>query len=63
MSVIFTPNIKVTKLLTIINLKFEQVHLLPDDASDDAIKTLNYNTPPLLCRKQITLSNIYKICP
>ena len=27
------------------------------------IKTLNYNTPPLSCRGQITLSNIDEICP
>ena len=26
-------------------------------------KTLNYNTPPLSCHKQITLSNTAEICP
>ena len=51
------------KLITSTSLHLLEQYRKFCDKVNNLIKTLNYNTPPLSCRGQITLSNMNEICP
>ena len=56
-------SVRIFKAILWPNVSFDGTPSVKNPNKNDlVINTLNYNTPPLSCRGQITLSNIDEIC-